>query len=58
MGTAPGDGPKHRYQHCTDEDCELPYCRVYKEGHRNGREDGYEDGFADGVAACPRDHED
>ena len=61
MGLNGSDGQKHRYQHCQDEDCDLPYCRIYKEGYRNGREDGfdrgYEQGFPDGIMACPRNHE-
>jgi hypothetical protein len=51
MGLITAEGQKHRYQLCRDEYCELPYCRIYKEGHRNGYEDGYVDGVASGYEA-------
>lgn len=60
MGLTGNDVQKHRYQLCGDEDCELPYCRIYREGYGNGREDerpvAYEAGFWDGINACPREH--
>ena len=64
MALLPGTDQKHRYQTCQDEYCELPYCRIYREGYRNGYEDGYgagystgySAGFAEGMAACPGPH--
>ena len=62
MALLPGTREKHRYQTCTDEDCELPYCRIYKEGYAAGhgagaaagyaagRADGYAEGYSDGAA--------
>jgi flagellar biosynthesis/type III secretory pathway protein FliH len=54
MRLAPSTDRKHRYQTCTDEDCELPYCRIYKEGfaagHAAGFASGYSEGAADGYA--------
>jgi hypothetical protein len=62
MGVLPGTREKHRYQTCRDEDCELPYCRIYKEGveigtagghaagHAAGRAEGYAEGYAEGAA--------
>ena len=62
MRLAPSTERKHRYQACTDEDCELPYCRIYKEGfeaghaagfgsgYAAGRADGYAEGYSDGQA--------
>jgi hypothetical protein len=37
-------GNKHDYTACTDPDCHLYVCRIYKEG------------FSDGVASCPLPH--
>ena len=48
MGLIAAEGQKHRYQLCKDEYCELPYCRIYKDGYRNGYEDGFEEGSAAG----------
>jgi flagellar biosynthesis/type III secretory pathway protein FliH len=64
MAFLPGTQEKHRYQTCRDEACELPYCRIYKEGRRAGYEAGFIDGvaagyasgFEDGIAACPGPH--
>jgi len=58
MRLAPSTERKHRYQTCTDEDCELPYCRIYREGFAAGhgagfgagRAEGYAEGYADGQA--------
>ena len=64
MGVRTGEGTEHRYQLCKDEDCELPYCRIYREGYRNGYSDGYADGtaagyangYVDGMGSCPGPH--
>lgn len=62
MGLAGSGDGKHRYQACRDEDCPLPYCRIYKEGfeaghgagsaagYAAGRADGYSEGYSDGQA--------
>jgi hypothetical protein len=62
MGLLRSTETKHRYQSCTDEDCPLPYCRIYKEGfeaghgagygagHAAGRAEGYAEGYAEGTA--------
>jgi hypothetical protein len=58
MALLPGTREKHRYQRCQDEYCELPYCRIYKEGYADGhavgyaagRAEGYAEGYADGQA--------
>ena len=50
MALLPGTEQKHRYQLCKDEYCELPYCRIYKEGYRAGHEDGYGAGYSAGYA--------
>jgi hypothetical protein len=50
MRLATGTERKHRYQTCRDEDCELPYCRIYKEGFGDGHGAGYGSGHADGHA--------
>jgi flagellar biosynthesis/type III secretory pathway protein FliH len=62
MALAAATASKHRYQACRDEECELPYCRIYREGWRDGYEaghaagysaghaDGYAEGYADGAA--------
>ena len=62
MALLPGTERKHRYQACRDEGCELPYCRIYKEGLQDGyaagaggayaagHADGYAEGYAEGQA--------
>jgi len=62
MALLPGTQEKHRYQTCRDDDCELPYCRIYREGYAAGhsvgaaagyaagRADGYAEGYSDGQA--------
>ena len=62
MGLSDSGDRKHRYQACRDEECELPYCRVYREGYADGHEagsasgyaagraDGYAEGYSDGAA--------
>jgi hypothetical protein len=62
MALLPGTERKHRYETCQDEDCELPYCRIYREGYAAGygggfgagqaagRAEGYAEGYADGAA--------
>jgi len=62
MGLARSGERKHRYQTFDDEYCELPYCRIYKEGYAAGfgggfgagqaagRAEGYAEGYADGAA--------
>jgi hypothetical protein len=62
MRLAPSTDRKHSYQTCQDEECELPYCRIYKEGcaaghgagspagYAAGRADGYSEGYGDGAA--------
>jgi flagellar biosynthesis/type III secretory pathway protein FliH len=64
VGLNGGNGDKHRYQTCRDEECELPYCRIYREGYADGYEDGhgagygagkadgYAEGYSDGAAAA------
>ena len=55
MRLVPGTQAKHPYQTCDDEYCELPYCRIYKEGYGAGygagASAGYASGHADGYAA-------
>jgi hypothetical protein len=51
MRLVPGTPAKHPYQTCQDEYCELPYCRIYKEGYGAGASAGYASGHADGYAA-------
>jgi flagellar biosynthesis/type III secretory pathway protein FliH len=63
MGLASATDRKHRYQACRDEECEFPYCRIYREGYADGHEagtaagyaagraDGYAEGYAEGYAA-------
>ena len=51
MRLAPSTDRKHRYQNCRDDDCPLPYCRIYKEGYGAGASAGYASGHADGYAA-------
>jgi hypothetical protein len=63
MALLPGTREKQRYQTCGDEDCQLPYCRIYRVGNGDGyedghgagygagRADGYEEGYSDGAAA-------
>ncbi len=41
----------HRHESCRDDDCELPYCRIWKEARAEGYDDGYRDGFAAGLQA-------
>ena len=62
MRLAPSTDRKHRYQNCRDDDCPLPYCRIYKEGFADGysasgaagyaagQAAGYAEGYADGAA--------
>jgi hypothetical protein len=62
MRLAPSTERKHRYQTCQDEDCPLPYCRIFKEGvevgysrgfgagYGAGHADAYAQGYADGQA--------
>ena len=50
MRLAPGTERKHRYQTCQDEDCELPYCRIYKEGYEAGYAAGFGAGYGAGAA--------
>lgn len=60
MGLVPGTQEKHRYQTCGDDDCQLPYCRIYREGRGEGLDEGYDrgygDGFVAGLEACPLPH--
>ena len=63
MGSARSTEHEHRYQLCTDEDCERFPCRVYKEGFRNGWDAGYERGYTIGFndgyqAGYKKGHED
>jgi flagellar biosynthesis/type III secretory pathway protein FliH len=51
MRLAPSTERKHRYQTCQDDECELPYCRIYKEGYEAGYADGYGAGYGAGEAA-------
>ncbi len=48
--------PVHRYEACTDEDCQRTACLAYRQGSEEGHAAGYEQGFPDGIAACPRKH--
>ena len=48
MALLAGDGGKRRYQTCTNEFCDLPDCRIYREGFRAGFGAGYAAGRADG----------
>lgn len=41
----------HRHESCRDSNCELPYCRIWKEALAEGYEAGYADGFQNGFAA-------
>jgi hypothetical protein len=45
----------HPYQSCRDRDCDLPYCRIWREaraeGYEHGFEDGYEAGYGPGFDA-------
>jgi hypothetical protein len=62
MRLVPGTETKHRYRSCRDEDCQLPYCRIYKEGYGDGHSagfgagqavghaEGYSEGYAEGQA--------
>lgn len=50
MALLPGTASKHRYQTCQDEDCELPYCRIYREGYAAGHDAGFASGYAEGSA--------
>ena len=62
MGLSDNGDRKHRYQTCQDPECELPYCRIYREGYADGHEagsasgyaagraDGYAQGYSDGAA--------
>lgn len=50
MALLPGTQEKHRYQTCRDEYCELPYCRIYREGYEAGHAAGYGAGYAVGHA--------
>jgi hypothetical protein len=63
MRLAPSTERKHRYQTCRDDDCELPYCRIHKEGFADGLGAGdaaaqaaaaesYAEGYADGASSC------
>jgi hypothetical protein len=67
MGVLSDAQTQHRYQTCTDEDCQRYACRVYREGYSNGKAghaegraqghaEGYSEGFGDGLAACPGPH--
>lgn len=50
MRLAPSTERKHRYQTCQDQDCELPYCRIYREGYAAGHGAGFASGYAEGSA--------
>jgi hypothetical protein len=50
MRLAPSTKRKHRYQTCDDGDCELPYCRIYKEGFADGHGAGFGSGYTEGHA--------
>jgi flagellar biosynthesis/type III secretory pathway protein FliH len=51
MGVVNGALRQHRYQTCTDEDCQRFACRVYRQGYADGYADGYAGGEATGYAA-------
>lgn len=40
----------HPYVTCTDADCPLRYCQIWKEGFSVGFEAGYDSGYAEGCA--------
>lgn len=47
------DGPEpdeHDYRACTDEDCPVELCRIYKAGWRKGYGPGYDAGYPVGEA--------
>jgi flagellar biosynthesis/type III secretory pathway protein FliH len=50
MGLLRSTETKHRYQTCQDDECELPHCRICKEGFEAGHAAGYASGYADGRA--------
>jgi flagellar biosynthesis/type III secretory pathway protein FliH len=50
MGLLPSTETKHRYRTCQDDECELPYCRIYKEGYAAGHAAGFASGYAEGHA--------
>ena len=54
MRLAPSTDRKHRYQNCRDDDCPLPYCRIYKEGFADGYSAGGAAGYAAGQDAAAR----
>jgi hypothetical protein len=52
MGVLSDARTQHRYQTCSDEDCQRFACRVYREGCRRGRDEDEAIGEAWRHARC------